>query len=259
MTADTSSPALLTIDESGSGPTILVLHGGGGPATVAGLAEHLSRSAHVLTPTHPGWNGTPRPHGFDSITDLADAYLDLLRDRDLRDVLVIGSSIGGWIAAEMAVRDNASRIGSLVLIDAVGVQIENEPIRDFFALDARGVAEYSYHDPDRFYQDPADIPAAQLAVRQANMVTLRHYAGDPYMHNPHLLPQLAAVSVPTLLLWGESDRIATAAYGSAYAAAFGNARFEIIAAAGHLPQLEQPDATFAHLDAYARTVQRSTR
>ncbi|WP_405164293.1 alpha/beta hydrolase [Nocardia sp. NBC_01499] len=252
MTADALPQPLLTIDESGSGPTILVLHGGGGPATVAGIAEHLSRSAHVLTPTHPGWNGTPRPDRFDSITDLADAYLDLLRDRDLRDVLVIGSSIGGWIAAEMAVRDNERRIGSLVLIDAVGVSIENEPIRDFFALDARGVAEYSYHDPARFYQNPADLPAAQSAARQANMITLRHYAGDPYMHNPHLLPQLATVTIPALLLWGESDRIATVAYGAAYAAAFGNARFETIPAAGHLPQLEQPAATFTQLDSHMR-------
>lgn len=75
MTADARHEPLLTFAESGSGPTILVLHGGGGPATVAGIAEHLSRCTHVLTPTHPGWNGTPRPDRFDSITDLANTYL----------------------------------------------------------------------------------------------------------------------------------------------------------------------------------------
>jgi pimeloyl-ACP methyl ester carboxylesterase len=244
----TTDPQPLTITESGSGPTILVLHGGAGPASVADMAEHLSRTSHVLTPTHPGWNGTPL--AFDSLGDLAHAYLDLLGDRDLHDVLVIGSSIGGWIAAEMAVRDRERRIAGLVLIDATGVWFDDEPIIDFFALDARGVAEHSYHDPARFYQDPADIPAAQSAVRQGNMVALRHYAGDPYMHNPQLLPQLAAVTTPTLLLWGESDRIVTPAYGEAYAAAFSNARFEIIRAAGHLPQLEQPEATFARIEAF---------
>ncbi|MFX0576270.1 alpha/beta fold hydrolase [Nocardia nepalensis] len=224
------------------------MHGGAGPASVAGIAEQLSRTSHVLTPTHPGWNGTPL--AFDSIGDLARAYLDLLGDRDLHDVLVIGSSIGGWIAAEMAVRDRERRIAGLVLIDATGVWFDDEPITDFFALDAHGVAEHSYHDPARFYQDPADIPAAQSAVRQGNMAALRHYAGDPYMHNPQLLPQLAAVTTPTLLLWGESDRIVTPAYGEAYAAAFGNARFEIIRAAGHLPQLEQPEDTFARVEAF---------
>ncbi|WP_433733914.1 alpha/beta fold hydrolase [Nocardia sp. CA-129566] len=247
MTAD-AQPQPLTIAESGSGPTILVLHGGAGPASVAGIAEHLSRTFHVLMPTHPGWHGTPMRSG--GIGDLARAYLDLLHDRELDDVLVIGSSIGGWIAAEMAVRDDEHRIAGLVLIDATGVWFDDTPIIDFFALDARGVAEHSYHDPARFYQDPADIPAAQSAVRQANMVALRHYAADPYMHNPQLLPQLAAVTTPTLLLWGESDRIVTPAYGAAYATAFGNARFEIIPAAGHMPHLEQPEATFAHIDAF---------
>lgn len=247
MTADTR-PQPLTIAESGSGPAILVLHGGAGPASVAGIAEHLSRTFHVLMPTHSGWNGTPLL--FDGIGDLARAYLDVLHERELRDVFVIGSSIGGWIAAEMAVRDREQRIGGLVLIDATGVWLDDEPITDFFALDARGVAEHSYHHPARFYQDPADLPAAHSAVRQANMVALRHYAGDPYMHNPQLLPQLAAVTTPALLLWGESDRIVTPAYGAAYAAAFGNARFEIIPAAAHLPHLEQPETTFARIEAF---------
>ncbi len=68
---------------------MLVLHGGGGPQTVFGLASALSRRAHVLTPTHPGFAGEPRPEWFDSIDDLAFAYLDLLERLDLRDVLVI--------------------------------------------------------------------------------------------------------------------------------------------------------------------------
>ncbi|WP_063040154.1 alpha/beta fold hydrolase [Nocardia pseudovaccinii] len=252
MTAHTQPQPPLTIAESGSGPTVLVLHGGAGPASVAGIAEHLSRSSHVIAPTHPGWNGTPLT--FDSIGDLSRAYLDLLHDRDLQDVLVVGSSIGGWIAAEMAVHDHDRRIGGLVLIDATGVWFDDEPITDFFALDARGVAEHSYHDPARFYQDPAGIPAAESAMRQGNMAALRTYAADPYMHNPRLLPRLTAVTTPTLLLWGESDRIVTPAYGAAYAAAFADARFEIIRAAGHLPQLEQPEATFDHIDGFLRSV-----
>lgn len=253
MTSDlgTSQPHTpLTIAESGSGPTVLVLHGGAGPFSVAGLAEHLARTAHVLTPTHPGWNGTTRPDGLDTIADLAATYLNLLRERELHDVLVVGSSVGGWIAAEMAARDHAGIVGRVVLIDATGIWVDAEPIPDFFALDAREIAEYSYHDPDRFYEDPAAIPAAQIAVRQANMVALRQYAGDPYMHDPELFARLGKVSIPALLLWGESDRIVTPAYGAAYAKAFGNAEFEIIGAAGHLPQLEQPEATFARIDEF---------
>lgn len=242
----------LTLSEAGAGRPVLVLHGGGGPATVAGLAQYLSRTAHTITPVHPGWDGTRRPAWLTGIDDLALAYLHLLRDRRLRDVLVVGSSLGGWTAAEMAARDSEGSITGLVLIDAVGVQVESEPITDFFALDARGVAEHSWHDPDRYYLDPAGLPAEELARRQANMATMRILAGDPYMHDPTLLRRLGQVHVPSLLLWGESDRIVTPAYGAAYADAFGDGRLEVVPKAGHLPQIEQPEATFALIDEHLR-------
>ncbi|MFI8457056.1 alpha/beta fold hydrolase [Kitasatospora sp. NPDC085464] len=247
-----SADLSLTLSEAGAGRPVLILHGGGGPATVAGLAQHLSGIAHTITPVHPGWDGTHRPAWLTGIDDLALAYLHTLRERRLRDVLVVGSSLGGWIAAEMAVRDSAGSITGLVLIDAVGVQVETEPITDFFALDARGVAEHSWHDSDRYHLDPADIPAEELARRQSNMATMRILAGDPYMHDPKLLRRLGHVQTPALLLWGESDRIVTPAYGAAYADAFGNGRLKVIPEAGHLPQIEQPEATFALIDAHLR-------
>ncbi|MGW5249116.1 alpha/beta fold hydrolase [Streptomyces sp. NPDC004129] len=240
----------LTLAESGAGRPVLVLHGGGGPATVTGLADHLARTAHVITPTHPGWNGTPRPDWLTGIDDLALAYLHLLHDRGLRDVLVVGSSLGGWIAAEMAVRDQAGILTGLVLVDAVGVAVEGEPIRDFFALDARGLAEYAYHDSERFYVEPAEVPAAQLVLRQGNMAALHTFAGGPSMHDPKLLRRLGRVRIPVLALWGESDRIVTPAYGAAYAAAFGDGRLVVVPEAGHLPHIERPEATFAAIDAF---------
>ncbi|MFJ1974687.1 alpha/beta fold hydrolase [Streptomyces sp. NPDC087903] len=240
----------LTLSTAGTGRPTLVLHGGGGPATVAGLAAHLSRTAHTITPTHPGWNGTERPDWLTGVDDLALAYLHHLHALGLRDVLVVGSSLGGWTAAEMAVRDTAGIITGLVLIDAVGVDVPGEPIRDFFALDARGIADYAWHDSDRYFQDPTLLPPEQLAAMQANMATLRALAGDPNMYDPKLLHRLRHVDVPTLLLWGESDRIVTPAYAKTYADAFPDAHLEVIPQAGHLPHIEQPEATFAALDAY---------
>lgn len=248
----------LTLSEAGTGRPVLVLHGGGGPATVAGIAAHLSSTAYTLTPVHPGWEGTPRPGWLTGVDDLAMAYLQLLHDRGLRDVLVIGSSLGGWIAAEMSVRDTAGVISGLVLIDAVGVHIADEPITNFFALDARGVAEHSWHDPDRYYVDPAAIPTGQRATRQANMATMRVLAGDPYMHDAKLLRRLGRVNIPALLLWGESDRVVTPAYGAAYAAAFADAHLEVIPKAGHLPHIEQPDVTLALIEAHARRTTNSS-
>ncbi|MEU0413214.1 alpha/beta hydrolase [Streptomyces griseorubiginosus] len=253
MSTDASSTYAdlsLTVSEAGAGRPVLVLHGGGGPATVTGLAQHLSRTAHTITPVHPGWDGAPRPAWLTGIGDLARVYLHILRERGLRDVLVVGSSLGGWIAADMAAHDSAGTITGLVLIDAVGVQVDAEPIADIFALDARGLAELSWHDSDRYYLDPADIASDELARRQANMATVRVLAGDPYMHDPELLPRLGRIQVPTLLLWGESDRIVTPAYGAAYAEAFADGRLEIVPEAGHLPHIEQPDATCALIDAH---------
>lgn len=245
----------LTLSEAGSGTgrrPVLVLHGGGGPATVAGIAQHLAPAAHTLVPVHPGWDGTPRPEWLTGVDDLALAYLHLLQDRGLEDVLVVGSSLGGWIAAEMAVRDGGQRISGLVLVDAVGVRVEGEPIADYFALEPRAAFELSWHEPDRYYVDPASLPADQLAVRQANMATMRVLAGEPYMHDPKLLRRLGRVRVPALLIWGESDRIVTPGYGAGYAGAFADGRLEVVPKAGHLPQIEQPEVTFGLIDEHLR-------
>jgi pimeloyl-ACP methyl ester carboxylesterase len=249
-TAALGSELDITVTESGAGRPVLILHGGGGPFTVAGIAGHLAETMHTITPTHPGWNGTDRPEWFSGIDDLALAYLNYLEDNDLQNVLVIGSSMGGWIGSEMAVRDGAGRITGLILIDGVGISVDAHPIRDFFALDARGVARYAWHDADRYYVDPATVPADQAARTKGNMATMRVIAG-PDMNDPKLMRRLARVRIPVLAIWGDSDGIVTPAYGAAFAGAFQNGRLEIVKDAGHLPQIEQPPATFALIDAYA--------
>ena len=245
----------ITVTEAGVGRPVLILHGGGGPFTVAGIADHLAETMHTITPTHPGWNGMDRPEWFTGIDDLALAYLQYLEDNDLKDVLVIGSSMGGWIASEMSVRDGAGLITGLILIDAVGINVDAHAIRDFFALDARGVAKYAWHDADRFYVDPATVPAEQAARTKANLATMRVIARD--MYDPKLMRRLARVRIPTLAIWGDSDGIVTPAYGAAYAGAFPNGRFEVIKDAGHLPQIEQPGATLAVIDAFAKRTELS--
>jgi pimeloyl-ACP methyl ester carboxylesterase len=246
----------LTLVETGNpdGRTALVLHGGGGPLTVAPIVGHLAPTMRVLAPTHPGWNGTERPDEIGSVADLAAAYLARLREHGERDVVLVGSSIGGWIALEMAVQAagderDAGLIGAVVEIDGVGVVVDGEPIADFFALDARGLAEVAWHEPERGYRDPASFTDEERAVQQSNGRTMAAIAGTG-MSDPALLGQLGVVSVPTLVVYGASDRVVTPAYGRAVAAAIPGAAFAEVPAAGHLPHLEAPDATWAVIDPF---------
>ncbi|MFJ9041191.1 alpha/beta fold hydrolase [Streptomyces sp. NPDC102406] len=237
--------------------TALVLHGGGGPRTVAPIVSHLAATMHALAPTHPGWDGTARPDALTSIARLAAAYLTRLREHEERDVVLIGSSIGGWIALEMAVQAAADEryagtVGAVVDIDGVGAVVAGEPIADFFALDARGLAEAAWHDPERGYLDPSGLTDEQRAIQQANGRTMAAVAG-PGMSDPSLLGRLNAVNVPTLVIWGESDRIVTPAYGRAVARSVPGAQFVEIPEAGHLPHLEAPDATWAAIDKFLAT------
>ncbi len=234
--------------EKGAGRPILVLHGGGGPRTVAGFVEAASAGAHVLAPTHPGFAGTPRPPGCASVADLADLYATLLERRGLTDVLVVGSSMGGWIGAELALRV-PGRLRGLVLVNAVGIVVEGEPVADVFSLTPRGLAELSWHEPDRFAVDPATLAPELREAMAANMRALAVYGGKD-MGDATLAARVARITTPTLVAWGESDRVATPAYGRAFAAAIPGALFETIAQCGHLPQIEQPQRLMALMRAF---------
>ena len=162
----------VTVSDQGEGKPILLLHGGGGPQTVSGFATMLAADgARVITPTHPGFAGTPRPESLQSIDGLARLYAGVLADLDLTDVTIVGNSIGGWIAAEMALLDSP-RIARFVLVDGVGIDVPGHPIADFFSLSPRQIAEHSYHDPDKFGIDPAKLSPEAREVMAGNRAAL---------------------------------------------------------------------------------------
>src|SRR5690349_53351 len=120
MTTVTLGEVAVSLDDRGAGQPFLLLHGGAGPQSVTGFADLLAgRQARVLVPTHPGFGGTPRPDALRTIQDLAALYGALLDELDLHGVTVVGNSIGGWIAAEMALA-GSPRVSRAVLVDAVG-------------------------------------------------------------------------------------------------------------------------------------------
>src|SRR5580700_6267302 len=245
----------VSVDEQGEGRPVLLLHGGGGPPSMGPLPSALSENFRVIAPVHPGFAGTPRPDWYDGIDDIALTYLQLLEQRDLRDVLVVGSSIGGWIASEMAVREH-ERISGTVLLNAVGINVDGIELADFFSLTPQELIAYSFHDPAAA-PDPTQLPQQARDIQAANAATLAVFARNPYMHDPKLRRRLALVPTPVAVVWGESDGIAPEPYGRAYAASFPNGRFEPIAQAGHLPHLEQPEQVVRAIRRFADETTRS--
>ena len=235
VTVEDVGPVPVTVDQRGAGRPFLLLHGGAGPQSVDGFADLLAASGRVLVPTHPGFGGTPRPEHLDSMAGLARLYAGLLDQLGLEGVTVIGNSVGGWIAAEIALLASP-RVSGVVLVDAAGLDL---PAADFFSLTMDQVADLSYYRPDAFRIDLDRLPDQVKAVMAANRAALTIYGG-PAMADPELASRLAAVAVPVLVVWGEADRMIPPEHGEAYAAAITGARLVVIPHAGHLPQLEAP-------------------
>jgi pimeloyl-ACP methyl ester carboxylesterase/quercetin dioxygenase-like cupin family protein len=240
VTVDGIGPVPVTFTERGDGKPFLLLHGGAGLQSVGGFADLLAGtgSARVITPIHPGFESTPRPEHLDSMKGLARLYSGLIDDLGLTGVTVVGNSMGGWIAAEMALL-GSPRIGGAVLVDAVGLRIEAHPVADFFSLTLDQVADLSYYNPDAFRLDLSSLPEQRRTAMAASRAALEVYGGKS-MADPGLLRRLPAITIPVLAVWGAADRIVPPEHGQAFAAAIPGARFHLISDAGHLPQLETP-------------------
>ena len=242
----------LEVRRKGSGPAMLMLHGGGGPNINHPFADKLAEKFELIEPVHPGFGGTPIPPHFDGLEDLVYVYLDLMDALDLKDVVILGNSMGGWTAAEIAVR-NSQRIGKLILVDSVGIKAGDRDTRDradIFALPAAEVARITWHDVSKAPK-PSSLTDEQLQILASNRVALSMYTWDPYMHNPKLPHRLHRIKVPTLFLWGESDGLVTPDYGRAFSKLIPGSTLQVIDKAGHSPHVEQPDAFVEKVLAFA--------
>ncbi|WP_371495085.1 alpha/beta hydrolase [Kitasatospora sp. NBC_00374] len=248
-----SGTVATTVTQQGAGRVYLLLHGGAGPQSVAPFADLLAAdgTARVITPTHPGFAGTPRPDRLDTVAGLASLYRDLLDRLDVDRVTVVGNSIGGWIAAELALL-HSPRVSATVLVNAVGIAVADAPVTDVSGLSPVELSRLSYHDPSLFRFDPAALTEPQRAVLAANRQALGVYGG-PSMTDPTLRERLAGVTAPTLVLWGESDGIVGPAYGRAFARAVPGAEFVLLPGTGHVPQLETPHQLLTHVRRFAET------
>jgi pimeloyl-ACP methyl ester carboxylesterase len=264
MSAATTSSAIeklsvrgieLEVLRRGTGRPILLLHG---PQTVhpqASFLDLLGRHATIVAPSHPGFGRSPRPDDFDTVYDLVRLYLDLLESQPYDRMTLLGFSFGGWLAAEIATTC-AHRVEKLILVDAVGIKVgdrETRDILDVFNVSPPEVRRRSWHDPARWAPDFDAMSDDELTVYARNRDALCLYAWQPCLYNPQLRRWLARIRVPTLVLWGASDRVVTPDYGRLYSEAIPGARLEVLAGAGHHPEIEQPAAFVERVVAFLRT------
>jgi pimeloyl-ACP methyl ester carboxylesterase len=222
---------------------LVFLHGAGGHTGWMAFLEELSARFAVFAPEHPGFGQSDDPPWLDDIADLAYFHLDLLAALGLDRVHLMGTSLGGWIAAEMAVR-NTARLASLTLVGAVGITAGGEPIADIFRMpDAENLRRF-YADPERAARRLGDLTKADMNIVAKNRATVMRLA-YPHFHNPGLAKWLHRIDVPTLLLWGAEDGLVPAKFGEAYEALIPGSRLVVLPQAGHAPFDEQKNAFLA--------------
>ena len=238
----------------GQGPNVVYLHSALWVGDDSTFVRELAKQARVIAPLHPGIGAGKDANKTGSVDDLAYLYLDLIEHLKLRDVTLVGASFGGWIAAEMAVR-NCNALSKLVLVDALGIKVgarDHRDIVDFFGTPDKDLRAMSFAEPANAGGDLRSLGDDDLRTRLRARETLARYGWQPYMHNPRLRLRLHRINVPTLVLWGDRDGIARPDYGRAYADLIPGAQFELVNNAGHLAHIEHAEQlasrihTFAH-------------
>jgi pimeloyl-ACP methyl ester carboxylesterase len=225
----------------GSGEPLLFLHGASGAPAILPFMEKLAQRFDVLVPEHPGYGLSDEPEWLENIHDVAYFYLDLLRELNLSRVMVVGSSMGGWIAMEMAVRD-ASRIKSLVLVSPAGISAPGVQPADIFLMPPEDLVRRLFHD-QKFAEQRLAEPVTPESVDMSlkNRHTTARLAWEPRLHDPHLPKWLHRIEVPVKLIWGEHDRILPVQFVEQYRKLLPRADVSIVKNAGHLPHAEKAD------------------
>jgi pimeloyl-ACP methyl ester carboxylesterase len=234
----------------GSGTAVLFLHGGGGAGRWLPCMDRLAAGCDLIVPEHPGFGQSETPPWLDTVADLANFYLDFLDELDLHSVHLVGHSLGGWIAAELAVRDR-SRLASLTLVASAGIHVNGvEQVDAFLRNDEQRIRDL-FHD-----QTLADTALVRAQRPEGEDIDLKNRMAtaklvwQPRSHDPQLQKWLHRIDVPTLLIWGEHDRLFPKEHAFAYERLIPGAKAVIIPECGHLPHVEKADIFATELAAF---------
>jgi pimeloyl-ACP methyl ester carboxylesterase len=248
----TVSGVNLELVEGGAGRPLLFLHAGDGLRPNLPWLQLLARHYHVFAPHHPGFGNSSLPDWFGTVDDLAYLYLDLAEQLDLKDAILVGASFGGWVAAEMAVR-NTDRFGRLALVDPLGIKvggINERDIADLHSLPDSSVMKLAWADPAKGHIDYTKLPETELAAIVRGREALALFGWKPYMHNPRLKNWLHRIEIPSRLIWGAKDGVVSLGYAEAWRSRIAGATLDVVPNAGHYPHWEQPETFSARLAAF---------
>ena len=230
--------------QGGQGEPLLVLHGAGGNPGWLQYLTALAQRFHVYVPDHPGFGDSDLPDWIASVPDLACFYLWALEDLGLSRVRVLGFSLGGWLAAEMAIMC-PQIFERLVLVGAAGIKPTQGEIADIFLLSPTELTAKMFYDPkqapeyEQLYGQPLTPEGQDLRNRNREMAA--RITWKPYMHDPRLPALLARITAPTRIVWGRQDNIIPVECGTLYHQAIPESDLVVLEQCGHAPHLEKPD------------------
>ena len=248
----------IRVHVSGSGPAVVFFHGPWG-LTQGPFLEALARQFTVYAPEHPGTTpGEPDAiQQVDHLWDLVLCYDELLEQLRLPEVMLAGHSFGAMVACEVAAHRPA-RVKRLALIDPIGLWREDAPVVNWMLLGAADMTAHVFHQPDgpaakALFAIPEEIEASALA--RTRLTWAMGSTGKFIWPIPDkgLKKRIHRITAPTLLVWGEHDRLVPRAYAKEFAGRLTDSRLEVVAGAGHAPHLEQPEATARVVQAFLKT------
>jgi pimeloyl-ACP methyl ester carboxylesterase len=228
---------------AGSGPPVVFLHGANGLPPWLPFFELLAAKCELRVPEHPGYGTSDNPPWMRNVGDLAMYYLDFLDGLGLDKVHLIGQSLGGWTAAEIAVR-NCTRLASLTLLAPAGIRVKGHPCGDNFIWTPEEAVRNLYHDQsiaDRMLAMPMTDEDADIAL--GNRFTTAKFGWEPRWFSASLERWLHRIAVPTLVIWGENDKLFPVAYAARWGECVPDCTIEIVPGCGHVPAIEKPEFT----------------
>jgi pimeloyl-ACP methyl ester carboxylesterase len=240
---------------SATAPPLLYLHGTHLGNLWLDFHQTLAQDFHVFAPDIPGFGLTERPDWMRDMDDYILYFRDLLDALDLQQTALVGHSLGGWMAAEIAIW-YPERVGKLVLSNAAGIRVKGAMIGNLFAMNLQEMVGACFDNPMAAMPlMPAEVNADYLVQMYKERTTLASLAWNPHF-DPKLARRLQHLHCPTLILWGENDRLIPPVYGDTLHELIPGSRLVRLTGTGHMPMFEQPEAWTQHITEFLQQRQK---